>query len=142
MQAGASLRVNQLAIPADLEHATARAYQLDLGAGEFLLDARLQLESPGAVASGITVFDANVHVPVLLGMCRAYPCTRRDARTATKKPRELREAFCVSGLAGCFLRWREVHVRDAAFFVDARTCVPAIFLVQRALDERSRPEAE
>lgn len=68
MQTGAAFRIDQLVVFRHLEHAATRTHQLDLGAGEFLFDARLQLESPGTVASGITVFDTNAHVIVSLSV--------------------------------------------------------------------------
>src|SRR5688572_10955391 len=83
MQTGRALRVDQHAIFRNLEDAAARTHQLHIGAWEFLLDPRLQLESPGTVASGITVFDSYVHA--------ASPVRRRlraQRRTCKKRHHE------------------------------------------------------
>ena len=75
MQSGRTLRVDQLFVPAHFEDAATRPYQLHIGAGKLLLDSRLQLESPGSIASGVTVLYANVHALISLS-CRTVRYSR------------------------------------------------------------------
>ena len=65
MHARGALRINQLVIFRYFEDAAARAHQFHVGAWEFLFDPRLQLESPGSVPSGITIFDTYMHQHLL-----------------------------------------------------------------------------
>jgi hypothetical protein len=83
VQPGRAFGIDQLTIASYFEDTAARAQQLDVGAGKLLFDPRLQLESPGSVASGVAVFDAYMHAYLLVSaqamaamrdMQEASPC--------------------------------------------------------------------
>jgi hypothetical protein len=80
MQTGGAFGVNQFAVFGDFKDAATGAHQLHISAWKFLFDPRLQLESPGSVASGITVFDAYMH-PSSPCAVAAYERTTIDARS-------------------------------------------------------------
>ena len=80
MQSGTAFGVDEVAIPADLENAAAGTHQFDIAFRKLLFDPRLQLESPGSVASGVAVFNAYVHHVSPCG-CAAYGTKRGHARS-------------------------------------------------------------
>jgi hypothetical protein len=80
MKTGGAFGVNQFAVFGDFKDAATGAHQLHISAWKFLFDPRLQLESPGSVASGITVFDSDVH-PSSPCAVAAYERMTIDARS-------------------------------------------------------------
>jgi hypothetical protein len=107
VKTGGAFGVNQFAVFGDFKDAATGAHQLHISAWKFLFDPRLQLESPGSIASGITVFDSDVH-PLSPYDLAAYERMTNDARSVAEHDRDPQ----------FFVNLRAAQMRKKRFIVD------------------------